>query len=105
MSCNLAGVSHKVSCITYGTPQVENRLSYNTWNVAAAAPLVVISKTHFFRWLGQCTGWVAKQDGIIQAVRKHIVAKQTLAGGDEGIGIDESAPGGIVITALEIVQP
>ena len=29
---------------------------------------------------------------------------RSLAGGDEGIGVDESAPGGIVITALEVIE-
>ena len=42
---------------------------------------------------------------IIPAIGKHVIAQESLAGGDEGIGVDESAPGGIVIAALEIVQP
>ena len=41
---------------------------------------------------------------VVQTVGKHIAAEQALAGGDEGIGIDESAQLGIIITALEIVE-
>ena len=41
---------------------------------------------------------------IIKTIGKHIVAQQALACGDEGIGIDESADLGIVITGLEVVQ-
>ena len=44
-------------------------------------------------------------DGIIAAIGKHIISKDTLTGGDEGVCIDESAPGGVVITGLEIIQP
>jgi len=28
-----------------------------------------------------------------------------LTGGDEGIGVEESAPDGVVISALQIIQP
>ena len=42
---------------------------------------------------------------VIQAIDKHVIAQDPLAGGNEGVSIDESAPGGIVISALEIVQP
>ena len=52
-----------------------------------------------------CSGRIKQACRIVIAISKHIVAQQTLAGGDEGVGVDESAPGGIVITALEIVQP
>ena len=47
-------------------------------------------------------------DGIYRCVitiGKHVIANNPLPGGDKGIGVDESAPGGIVIAALEIVQP
>ena len=37
---------------------------------------------------------------IIEAIRKHIVAEETLAGGDEGIGVEETAPLGVIITGL-----
>ena len=41
---------------------------------------------------------------IIMAVGKHVIAQDTLSGGDEGIGINESADFGIVISALEIIE-
>ena len=37
---------------------------------------------------------------IVAAVCKHVIAQQTLAGGDEGIRVEEPAPLGVVITAL-----
>ena len=36
--------------------------------------------------------------------RNRCNAQISLAGGDEGVGIDESTPGGIVITTLEIIE-
>ena len=50
-------------------------------------------------------GGITQDHRTIVAIRKHVIAEGSLAGGDEGVGVDESAPGGIVITALEIVQP
>ena len=44
-------------------------------------------------------------DRVIAAVGKHVIAQEALTGGDEGIGVEESAPGGVVITALEIIEP
>ena len=41
---------------------------------------------------------------IICAVRKHVVTNQALAGGCKGIGVDESANVGIVVTGLQVVQ-
>ena len=41
---------------------------------------------------------------IVAAVSEHVVAQQALAGGDEGIGVDKSADGGVVITALQIIE-
>lgn len=42
---------------------------------------------------------------IVAAVSEHVVAQQALAGGDEGIGVDKSADGGVVITALQVIEP
>ena len=41
---------------------------------------------------------------IIQTVGKHVIAQDALAGGGVGIGIDESAQFGIVVTGLEVVE-
>ena len=43
-------------------------------------------------------------DRIIPAIGKHIVAEEALAGGNEDVGIDESADFGIVITGLEVIE-
>ena len=41
---------------------------------------------------------------IIPAIRKHVIAENTLAGGDEGIGVEEATDLGIVISALEVIE-
>ena len=41
---------------------------------------------------------------IIQAIGKHIIAEDALAGRNQCIGIDESADLRIVITGLEVVE-
>ena len=40
----------------------------------------------------------------IVTVSKHVIAKDTLTGAGEGIGIEESTQFGIVITGLEIIE-
>jgi hypothetical protein len=55
--------------------------------------------------LRHTTGFIGIIHWIIVAISKHVIAQDALPGGDKGIGVDESAPGRIVITALEIVQP
>ena len=41
----------------------------------------------------------------IVTIRKHIVPKEALTGRSERIRIDESADGGIIVTALQVVEP
>ena len=41
---------------------------------------------------------------IVTAVGKHVIPEDTLAGGNECVCIDESADGGIVVTALQIIE-
>ena len=43
-------------------------------------------------------------DWIIQTICKHIIAQQALAGGNEGVGVDEAAEFGVIISALEIIE-
>jgi len=50
------------------------------------------------------TAGITTVDGIIPAVGKHIVSEQALAGGDEGICVEESAPGGVVVAGLEVIE-
>jgi len=54
---------------------------------------------------GNGSGRILICDRIIQAVGKHVIAQVALTGGDEGIGVEESAPDGVVISALQIIQP
>ena len=49
--------------------------------------------------------WINVTDGIIPTVGEHVVAQDALAGGNESIDIDKSTDLGIVISALEIVEP
>ena len=51
------------------------------------------------------TGIVGFDAWIVATVRKHVIAQEALAGGDEGICVEESAPLGAIIPALEIIQP
>ena len=48
---------------------------------------------------------IYKNSRVIQTVGKHIVAGNSLAGGGVGVSIDESTDSGIVISALEIIEP
>ena len=41
----------------------------------------------------------------IPAVSKHIVPQEALSGRSKRIRIDESADAGVVITALQVVEP
>ena len=57
-----------------------------------------------------CARWthatrISTVNRIIVAVGKHVVAEDALAGGNEGICIDESAYLGIIITALQVIEP
>ena len=44
-------------------------------------------------------------DRIIGAVGKHVIAQHALAGAYKYIGIDEAVDGGVIISALEIIEP
>ena len=63
-------------------------------------PLSIIAKAY----MGGITGTIHKNHRVVQTVGKHIIAKNTLSGAGVGIGIDESAQFGIVITGLEVVE-
>jgi uncharacterized protein (DUF849 family) len=40
----------------------------------------------------------------VVAIGKHVIAQDALAGGGVGVGIDEPAQFGIIITGLEVVE-
>ena len=44
-------------------------------------------------------------NGIVAAVCKHIMAQESLTSASKGIRIDEPADAGIVVTALQVVEP
>jgi hypothetical protein len=48
--------------------------------------------------------WITVHDRIVVAVRKHVIAQDSLVGACVGIGINESAQVGIVIAGLEVVE-
>ena len=50
------------------------------------------------------TRTVDRANRIVIAVGEHVVTYQSLAGGDEGVGVDEAADSGVVITALEVIK-
>ena len=54
--------------------------------------------------LWQFTKRVFEANRVIQAVSKHVIAQNTLAGGCVGVGINKPAYLGIVITGLEVVE-
>ena len=47
---------------------------------------------------------VTVSNGIIKAVGKHIISEDALTCGDEGVGVEEAAEVGIIITALEVIE-
>jgi hypothetical protein len=51
------------------------------------------------------TTWIAPIHWIISTIGKHVIAQHALTGGSIGVRIDEPAYFGVVISALEIVQP
>jgi hypothetical protein len=40
---------------------------------------------------------------VVVTIGKHVIAQDSLPGGNKGVGVDKSAPGGIVVAALEII--
>ena len=48
--------------------------------------------------------WINKHDWIIATIGKHIVPNKALAGGGEGIGVEEAAHLGVVISTLQVVE-
>ena len=51
------------------------------------------------------SAWVIHIHRIIEAIGEHVIAQQALAGGDIAVGIEESTPLRVIISALEIIQP
>ena len=54
--------------------------------------------------LWQFTKRVFEANRVIQAVSKHVIAQNTLAGGSVGVGIEESAQFGGVISGLQVIE-
>ena len=49
--------------------------------------------------------WISLDKGIIPTIGEHVIAGEALAGGDIGIGIDEAAYLGVIISGLQITEP
>ena len=47
---------------------------------------------------------ISSANRIIAAVGKHVITEDALTCGNEGVGVDETADGGIVITGLQIIE-
>ena len=52
-----------------------------------------------------CSGRIIMAYRVVAAICKHVKAEGALAGGGVGVGVDEAAGGGVIITGLQIVQP
>ena len=53
----------------------------------------------------QITARIGLIHRVIITIGKHIVAYKSLSSGRKGVCIDESADAGIVVTALQVVEP
>ena len=47
---------------------------------------------------------IYENKGVIPAVRKHIEPQQALAGAAVGVCVEEAAAGGVIISALQILE-
>ena len=50
------------------------------------------------------SGWIVSINRIIPTVRKHIVPQEALTGAGVAVRVEEAAKGGVVISALEVVE-
>ena len=50
------------------------------------------------------SAWVNTVSRIIAAIGKHVIAKDTFACRNKGVGVDEAADSGVVITALQVIE-
>ena len=48
--------------------------------------------------------WVRTNCRVIIAIRKHIEPSEALASAAVGIGVEEALHGGVIISALEIIE-
>ena len=55
-------------------------------------------------WESEQSGWIQIVHLIIITIGEHIVAYESLTGGDEDIGINEPAHLGIIVTAVEVIE-
>ena len=47
---------------------------------------------------------IAASNRIVVAIREHVVSDYPLPGAYEDVGVDEPAHGGVVITAVQIIE-
>ena len=47
---------------------------------------------------------ISSANRIIAAVGEHVITEDALAGGNEGVGVDEAADLRIVITGLQVIE-
>ena len=54
--------------------------------------------------IAACSNGINPIYWVVEAIRKHVIAEEALAGRCEGVGIEKSAQFWIVISALEVVE-
>jgi hypothetical protein len=50
------------------------------------------------------SAWITAVYWIIATIGKHVVPQDALASRNKGIGVDESADGGVVIPGLQVIE-
>lgn len=48
--------------------------------------------------------FIKTENRAVVTVREHVIAQESLAGGGEGVSVEESAKHGVIIAALQIVE-
>ena len=51
------------------------------------------------------TTWIEPRNRRIPTVCKHVAANEALTGGGETVRVDEAVGYGVIITALEVIEP
>ena len=58
----------------------------------------------YFCWSNEVSGEIYLGNRIITTIRKHVVPEEALAGACIAVGVDESSEGGVVISALQVIE-
>ena len=50
------------------------------------------------------TRWITPAHWVVSTIGKHVIAEQALAGGGEGVGVEEATGFGVIVAGLEVVE-